>query len=142
MDNNPDEIQNEGGPDVSLNDADVEIDYRPDRIKELSTYGPLLELKSKDETFVLHPLAEPLNKGQGGMLLYDGKGEVIKAIKHIASTISSAAMKGQVMDMFKIPTPAYIHYKGTQLNLIQNDLICLSYLNKAVPMSDPLDRMK
>ena len=32
MDNNPDDIQNEGGPDVNLNDAEVEIDYRPDRI--------------------------------------------------------------------------------------------------------------
>jgi hypothetical protein len=82
----------DGGPDVTLNEA--EIDYRPDRIKELSTYGELMELKGKDETFVLHPLAEPLKKGQGGIYLIDEKGEILKAIKHIGSTISAAAMKG------------------------------------------------
>ena len=76
------------------------------------------------------------------MLLYDEKGEIIKAIKHIASQISSAALKGQVLDMVKIPTPAYIHWKGSQLNLIQNDFICLQYLNKAAGLSDPLERIK
>ena len=59
------------------------------------------------------------------MLLKDPNNEVIKAAKFIASEVSSAAMKGKVLDMFKIPTPAYIHYRGSQLNLIQNDLICL-----------------
>ena len=118
--------------DVIENSTSNEIvDSRPDQIKDLGTYGEIMELEGKNEIFVLHPLAQTLKDGQGGMILHDEKNEMGKAIKHIAKQISASAMKGQLLDMMKIPTPAYIHWKGSHLNLISNDYISLQYLNKA-----------
>ena len=49
---------------VAQNSENTEVvDPRPDQIKPLSTYGELLELEGKNETFVLHPLAQLLKDG-------------------------------------------------------------------------------
>ena len=56
---------------------------------------------------------------------------MVKAIKDIASKIGAAAAKGQLLDMFKIPTPAFIHFKGSQFTLVQNDCLRLDILAKA-----------
>ena len=80
-------------------------------MKDLTTYGEFLPLEnSKNNKFVLHPNAQPKNQGDGGLYLHDHKGEVISAIREIVSKITGAAVKGQVADVFKIPTPAYVDY--------------------------------
>lgn len=56
--------------------------------------------------------------------------------------MAAAAAKGQVADMFKIPTPAFVHYKGSHLTFIQNDLIRLDFMKKASEATDPVERMK
>lgn len=67
---------------------------------------------------------------------------MLKAIKEVAGKIGGAAAKGQMLDMLKIPTPAFIHYKGTHLTLIQNDFIRLDILKHAADATDPIERMK
>lgn len=139
--------QAEGQEDEAVigsgNEQDAEeIDYSPDQIKEWSAYGELTELVSNGETFMLHPHAQPSGEGQGGLYLHDGKGEVVQAIKEIASKIGAAAVKGQMLDMMKIPAPAFVHYKGTQLTLIQNDFLRLDILKNASEATDPVERMK
>lgn len=45
-------------------------------------------------------------------------------------------------DIFKIPTPAYVHYKGTHLTFVQNDCLRLDFMKKAAEATDPVERMK
>ena len=91
---------------------------------------------------MLHPSAQSLTNGQGGIYLYDPKNEISQGLKKVAAEVGKAAMKGQVLDLFKIPTPAYMHWNGTQLNLIQNDFLCLDYISKASKAQDPVQRIK
>lgn len=67
---------------------------------------------------------------------------MVKAITEIVGKVSGAALKGQVVDMFKIPAPAFVHYKGSHLTLCQNDFIRLDYMKKATEATDPIERMK
>lgn len=64
----------------------------------------------------MHPDAAT---GNGGLNLTDHDGEIIKAFKDVVGKITSAAARGQLLDMLSIPTPAFIHYKGSQLNMMQ-----------------------
>lgn len=63
-------------------------------------------------------------------------------MKKVAAEVAKAALKGKVLDLFNIPTPAYMHWKGTQLNLLQNDYLCLDYVSKAAKEQDPVKRIK
>jgi len=58
----------------------------------------------------MHPNATP---GAGGLNLLDVGDDVLKAIKEVTGKIASSAARGQVVDMFNIPSPAYFHSKCT-----------------------------
>ena len=62
---------------------------------------------------MLHPLAQPLNKGQGGLLHYDHKGELLKGIKDVVGKVTSAALRGEIQEIFRCPTPAFFHSKAS-----------------------------
>jgi len=68
--------------------------------------------------FKLHPLAFK----EGGMHMKDEGNIIPKAVKEVLSKIAAKTMKGEVTSLINIPTPAYIHYPASHLNLQCNDL--------------------
>ena len=73
----------------------------------------------------------------------DEEGVVPAAIKEIAARVAKSVVKGQIADISKSPTPAYLHHCITQLGLIKNDLsYSRKWLKAAANEKDPVERMK
>jgi len=52
-------------------------------------------------------------------------------------------IKGQLADITKTPSPAYIHHPISNLALVKNDLsFCTTTMKKAALCTDPVQRMK
>jgi len=57
--------------------------------------------------------------------------------------LASKLIKGQLFDMIKNPTPAYMHYPRTYLENACHDVTyCSKYLTMAANTQDPIERLK
>ena len=53
------------------------------------------------------------------------------AIKEVAGKVAAKALKGEVGDIMKVPTPAQIHHPGSHLTLKMNESSYVNYLTTA-----------
>jgi len=88
---------------------------------------------------VRHKLGHP----KGGIRMLDEGGVIPGAIKDMAAKITNKIIKGELSDILRTPTPAYIHVEHTYVEGAASDLIwATKFLTKAAQTEDPIERLK
>lgn len=92
-----------------------------------------------DEEMMMHYYAD---EQSGGFQMRDEGRLMPQVFKDIAKKAAKNMMKGQFLNLFSVPSPAYMHFFRSQLGMLENDQSNCRFLYDAAKESDPLKRMK
>ena len=89
-------------------------------IKNLTDFGNYVDFVggAREDNLKMHPYAYP----RGGFVLADEDNVVPKSIREMSKKVLGSLLKGQIHDITRTPTPAYLHHYISHLGLCKNDM--------------------